>query len=112
TMCEFALMQTTAACALTPDSEQYRVALGAAQYRLGKFQKEFFPKALGTLNTCDSDDPVAIALRAMTQFRLNEKDQARESLTIMRQKLKEKRESLGTDADALFLEAEQLISSP
>jgi hypothetical protein len=39
-MCQFALVQALAACARVPDNDQYRLALGVAQYRLGKFQKD------------------------------------------------------------------------
>src|SRR5262249_37381261 len=84
-VCRFALAQATAACDLAPTDQRYRVALAAAQYRLGRFQKEFLPKAVATVAECDPSDPIATAVLAMTRFRLGETDAARASLVRLRQ---------------------------
>ena len=107
-MCRFALAQMTAACELSPDDLAYRTALAAAQYRLGRFQKEFMPKAMATLNRCDSTDTRTLALVAMTQHQLDEKEQARASLGRLRL-MRADPQSVGADAAALVREAESLI---
>ncbi|MCI0639578.1 MAG: protein kinase [Gemmataceae bacterium] len=109
TMCQFALSQMTAACELSPDNLQYRSALAAAQYRLGKFQKEFIPKALATLKKCDANDPTTMALLAMTQHWLDQKEEARATLARLRLVKQDPMAKLGADAETLFQEAGLLI---
>jgi WD domain, G-beta repeat len=109
TMCQFALSQTTAACEISPENLQFRRALAAAQFRLGKYQKEFMPKAMATLNQCDAKDPATIAFLAMTQHGLGEREKARASLASLRLMMKAPAASIGSDAEALFREAELLI---
>ena len=109
TMCKFALSQITAACELSPNNLQYRTALGAAQYRLGRFQKELLPKALATLSKCAAGDPTTNALLAMTQHRLDEKEKARASLARLRLIMQAPSASANTDAAALAREAGLLI---
>ena len=86
--------------------------LAAAQYRLGRFQKEFLPKALATLGRCDPNDLVGLALLAMTQHRLGEKDQARTSLAHLRVVLNTPRGPGRADAEELCREAARLIEGP
>ena len=108
-MCQFAHAQARAACDLAPENKQYRVALAAAQYRLGKFQKEFFPKALATLGTCDPDDAVTRALLAMTQYRLDDRERARTSLATLRKTVQTSAADSSADAATVVHEAERLI---
>src|SRR5262249_8210815 len=75
-VCRLALVQMKAACERVPDDKQYRLALGVAQYRLGKFQKERYTEALATLTQCDQTQPATLAFLAMTQHQLGQKEQA------------------------------------
>ncbi|HKB00830.1 MAG TPA: protein kinase [Gemmataceae bacterium] len=109
TMSQFAHAQMTAACESAPDNMRYRIALAAAQYRVGKYQKEFLPKALATLERCDPDNPIAVALLAMTQHRLDKPDPARATLARLRQMVTARTASPDADAEALFREAEEQI---
>jgi WD40 repeat protein/serine/threonine protein kinase len=109
TMCQFALSQMTAACELSPGNLQYRTALAAAQYRLGKFQKEFLPRAMATLTRCDANDPTTIALLAMTHDRLDDREKARATLARLRLMMQAPPASANTDAAALLREAGLLI---
>jgi hypothetical protein len=87
-VCRLALTQMTAACSRAPDHAPYRIGLGAAQYRLGRFEKERYRDALATLSKCDDNAPIALALRAMTRHRLGQPDQARATLGRLRALLK------------------------
>jgi len=111
-VCQFAHAQAAAACEFAPENVQYRVALAAAQYRLGKFQKEFLPKALATLDRVDANDPIALALLAMTQYRLEDQEKARASLARLRILRSTPQGGDSADARALRREAELLIDGP
>ena len=77
-MCQFAPAQMHAACERAPDNMTYRIALGVAQYRLAKFQKERYPEALATLSRCDQNHPATLFSLAMAHWQLGDKDEARE----------------------------------
>jgi WD40 repeat protein/serine/threonine protein kinase len=112
TVCRFALAQATAARDLAPADKRCRATLAVAQYRLGRFQKEFLPKAVATLDESDPNDPVATAVLAMTRFRLDQVDPARTSLGRLRQILSTTAGTTDPDAEALSREAERLIDGP
>jgi WD40 repeat protein/tRNA A-37 threonylcarbamoyl transferase component Bud32 len=76
-MCRFAWTQTRAACNLAPDETSYRLALGIALYRLGKFQKERYPEALAVLTKCDQSQPATLLFLATTCSQLGETNKAR-----------------------------------
>jgi hypothetical protein len=85
--CRFALAQLRAACERAP--APYLTALGVAQYRLGRFEKERYPEALATLGRCDPGHPTVLAFLALTQQQLGRKEQARATLARLREVLKE-----------------------
>jgi WD40 repeat protein len=107
-MAQFALAQMSAACERDPENLQYRRGLAAAQYRLGRFQKEFLSKAATTLKRCDSNEPVTGALRAMTRHQLGEQEAARAALASVRLIMQSDSDS-HPDAAAFLREAEMLI---
>ena len=78
-MCQFALAQMHAACEQAPENATYRIALGIAQYRLAKFQKERYPEALATLSKCDQNQPATLLFLAMNHWQPGEKAKARQS---------------------------------
>jgi hypothetical protein len=108
-MCQFALAQMNAAYQRAPDNASYRIALGVAQYRLGKFQKERYPEALATLTRCDQNHPTTLAFLALTQHQLGQKEQARSTLAGLRELMKDKRWAENTEALGFLREAEALI---
>jgi hypothetical protein len=108
-LCQFALAQMNAACERAPDNEQYRLALGVAQYRLGKFQKERYPDALATLAPCDQQQPLTLAFLALTQKQLGQQEQARTTLARLRDVMKDPQRARNADAEAGLREAAALI---
>jgi hypothetical protein len=107
--CRFALAQMSAACARAPDNAAYRLALGAAQYRLGKFQKEQYSEAMATLTLCDHNQPLPLAFLAMTQHQLADGEQARTNLARLREIMKEAPRTSSAEAEAFLREAVTLI---
>jgi WD40 repeat protein len=108
----FALAQVKAACDRAPDQPAYRIALGVAQYRLGKFRKEQYSEALATLSKCDPRHPTTLAFLAMTQRQLGEKAQARATLDRLRQVLQQEKGSKSEEAQAFLREATALLNNP
>jgi hypothetical protein len=100
-----------AACDRAPDNASYGIGLGAAQYRLGRFQKERYPEARATLTKCDPNHPATLAFLAMAQHRIGEGEQARSSLARLREILKEPEWANNPEAEALGREAARLIES-
>jgi hypothetical protein len=110
-LCQFALTQMTAACSLVPDKAPYRIALGIAQYRLGRFQKERFTDALATLSKCDDNQPATLAFLTMTQHQLGQREQAQTTLGRLRKLMKEPRFTADAQALDFLREAEALIEA-
>ena len=95
---------------LTPDKEGYRTTLGAAQYRVGRYQD-----ALETLRQAERLSeliPADLAFLAMAQHRLGRGDQARESLGRLRELVAQPRWAEDIDARGLLREAEALATAP
>ena len=107
-LCQFALAQMNAACERAPDNATYRIALGVAQYRLGKFQKEQYAEALATLTKCDQNRPATLAFLAMTHWQLGDKAKARESFDKAVQ-LMEKGNSDDAELQLFRAEAAELL---
>src|SRR5262249_10864265 len=85
----FALRQAETACRIATQEESYRSTLGVAQYRAGRLQD-----ALATLTRPEpskQDQPAELAFLAMTQYRLEQKEQARATLSRLRQVIQEPR---------------------
>jgi WD40 repeat protein/serine/threonine protein kinase len=76
---EFAVRQAETACRLAPTRFDYRTALGAAQYRAGKYAE-----SARTLLQADQAAPSALAFLAMAQRRLGQGEQARATLIRLR----------------------------
>ena len=108
-MCQFALAQMKAACQRAPDQETYRIALGAAQYRVGKFQKESYAEALATLIRCDPKRPATLAFLAMAQHQLGQREKARAVLARVQEVMKDEQRAKSPDALSLLREAAELI---
>src|SRR5262249_52680990 len=114
-LCQFALAQMSAACERAPDNATYRVALGIAQYRLGKFEKGRYAEALATLTRCDQSHPTALAFLAMTQHQVGQAGEARTWLDKAVQALKENPGVAGDgrlDRENFRREAEQVLRDP
>jgi hypothetical protein len=105
-MCQFALAQMRAACDRAPEHAPYRIAVGVAQYRLGKFQKERYQGALATLSKCDQSHPTTLAFLALTQHQLGQQEQARTTLARLREVMKEPPWAKDEEADRFLREAE------
>jgi WD40 repeat protein/cell division protein FtsL len=104
-----ALRQADMACRLAPKEESYRTTLGVAQYRVGRLQD-----ALATLTRPElskQDLPAELAFLAMTQYRLDQKEQARATLSRLRQVFQEPRWSEDAEMHGFVREAEALIQS-
>jgi WD40 repeat protein/serine/threonine protein kinase len=108
-VCRFALAQMNAACERAPDRPTYRLALGVAQYRLGRFQKERYSDALATLSRCDPSLPAVLAFQAMTQHQLGDHEHAQIARARLRDAMKESRWVADADAQAFLREAETLL---
>jgi hypothetical protein len=106
---EFALAQTRAACERAPDDMGYRVAMGIAQYRLGRFQERWYAGALATLVKCDETQPATLAFLAMARHRLGQAGQARADLNRLRDRLKEAGGPANVEAGQFLNEATELI---
>jgi WD40 repeat protein len=104
-----ALRQAEAAVAMEPDNGDYLNTLSVAQYRVGQFQKERYPNALATLTRCDQNEPATLAFLAMTQHHLDQKDQARATLTRLRESLTKPAWAANVEARAFLREAVELI---
>ena len=108
-MCQFALAQMKAACERAPDNPEYRLALGVAQYRLGRFQKERYPEALATLTKCDPNQPATLAFLAMTLHHLGRHDEAAATRARLREVIKDERWAMDAEIQNFSREAEATI---
>jgi tetratricopeptide (TPR) repeat protein len=103
----FALMQAETACRLAPEEAKYRTALGAAQYRAGKYGE-----ARETLRKAEKDNkdiPPNLAFLAMAQHRLGKNDEANSTLARLREIAKQERWAKDAEAQVLLRETEELI---
>jgi WD40 repeat protein/serine/threonine protein kinase len=103
----FALRQAETAYRLAHGPGKYQTALGAAQYRAGKY-----PDALATLEEADRlqpGTPAGLAFLAMTQYQLEQKEQARAALARLRQAVQEPHRAKDGEAQGFLHEAESLI---
>jgi WD40 repeat protein len=107
--CRFALAQANEACAGAPDDAQYRIALGVARYRLGKFHKEHYAEARAALTRCDPNHPATLAFLAMTQYQLGEKEQTPTTLARLREIMKKPEWAAKAEIEAFAREAAGLI---
>jgi WD40 repeat protein/serine/threonine protein kinase len=111
-MARFALAQAEAASERATGEEKYRIALGVAHYRVGRFQKGHYAKALAALAKCRQDHPVALAFLAMTQHQLGQQAKAQASLVRLRNILKTGPAARDQEALSFLAEAEALLKRP
>jgi WD40 repeat protein len=102
----FALRQAEAACRLRSGDKRFQTALGAAQYRAGKY-----PEARSTLGEAGPLTPAGLAFLAMAQQRLGQHDQARATLARLQQVLP-KGETEKDEAASLLGEIQSLLTVP
>jgi Tol biopolymer transport system component len=106
----FALLQAEHAYRLRPDGPGYRLGLGAALYRAGRYQE-----AIETLRRGDRPDtgsPAALAFLAMAHHQLGQREQARAVLGRLRALFDQPHPMKDPEAIDLMHEAEALIASP
>jgi dipeptidyl aminopeptidase/acylaminoacyl peptidase len=108
-VCELARAQMEAACERAPENAHYRIALGVAQFRLGRFQRQRYVEARATLSRCPPSQPTTLAFLAMTQQHLGQKEQARTTLARLRRMMKEPEWAGNAEAEAFAREAERAI---
>jgi WD40 repeat protein len=104
-----ALRQAETACRLAPKEESYWTVLGVAQYRAGRLQD-----ARATFTRPEQlkqEVPVKLAFLAMTQYRLDQKEQAPATLSRLCQIIQEPRWIQDAEVHGLLREAEALIHS-
>jgi WD40 repeat protein/serine/threonine protein kinase len=108
-MCQLALAQLKKASDQAPTIGPYRIGLGVAQYRLGKYQPESYTKARATLATCDLNNAATLAFLAMTQQQQGEKKEARATLTHLRELMERPEWAANAESRADLHEAAALI---
>jgi WD40 repeat protein len=106
----FALLQAEHACRLAPDGQEYRIGLGAALYRAGRYREAI--ETLGAAERPDAGSPAILAFRAMAHHRLGQHDEARANLAHLHKLLDQPRGMKDAEALDLMHEAEALIAPP
>jgi tetratricopeptide (TPR) repeat protein len=110
---DLALRQAEGACRLLPFEGSYHTTLGMVQYRLGKYADalatltraaELHEAASGQL------DPADLAFLAMTHFRLDQRDQAKQILSALREAMQLPNKNPSQESQELFREAETLLN--
>jgi WD domain, G-beta repeat len=107
-----ALLQAEEACRLAPEKGELLNTLGVALYRVGDFQA-----AQEKLTESDrvqaprykGSHPADLAFLAMAQFRLGQKDQARTTLTRLRETMQQPRWAKDAEAQNFLREAVTLL---
>jgi WD40 repeat protein len=79
----FALLQAEHACRLARDRQEYRIGLGAALYRVGRYREAI--ETLARADRPDKDSPARLAFLAMTHHRLGQREQARDVFACLRE---------------------------
>jgi tetratricopeptide (TPR) repeat protein len=104
----FALMQAETACRLAPEETKYLIALGAAQYRTGKYKEagETLQKAEPT----NKDMPAHLAFLTMAHHHLGMKNEAKATLARLREVMKQERWANDADAQGFLREAEETLN--
>jgi len=110
-----ALQRAEIACRLMPFEGSYLTTFGMAQYRLG-----MYPETLTTLTHADELNraahggpiPADLALLVMTRYQLRDKERAQASLDQLRATMQKPNWVRDEEAQALWKEAEALLSGP
>jgi WD40 repeat protein len=103
----FARLQAEHACRLAPDRREYRLGLGAALYRAGRFKEAI--ESLGKADRLDTSSPAAQAFLAMAHHRLGQQEQARAVRARLRARLDQPGGAKDAEVIDLIHEAEALI---
>jgi WD40 repeat protein/serine/threonine protein kinase len=106
----FALLQAEHACSLAPDRQEYRLGLGAALYRAGRYREAL--ETLGKAHRPDTGSPATLAFLATAHHQLGQHERARAALARLRQLLDQPRWAKDAEARDLVHEAETLIARP
>ena len=106
----FALLQAEHACRLAPDRKEYRICLGAALYRAGRYQEAI--ETLGKVDRPDTGSPTALTFLAMSHHQLGHQEQARAVLARLRQLPDQPPAAKDAETLGLVNEAEALIAPP
>jgi WD40 repeat protein len=101
----FSLRQAEAACRLRPAQARYRMALGAAQYRAGDYAA-----ARNTLGEAGPLTAAGLAFLAMTQQRLGQHDQAKATLSRLRDISSKREGDKVEEAEGLRSEVQALLT--
>jgi WD40 repeat protein len=104
----FALLQAEHACRLAPDRQEYRLGLGAALYRAGRYQEAI--ETLKGADRLDQSSPAALAFLAMAHHQLGQREKARAALARLRQSLDQPRATKDAETLGLADEAQALIA--
>jgi WD40 repeat protein len=102
----FAQLQAEEACRLAPDRQEYRLGLGAALYRAGRYQE-----AIETLKRADRPDtssPAVLAFLALAHHQLGEREPARADLGRLRALVKQPEQARNEEARAFLREVEAI----
>jgi WD40 repeat protein/serine/threonine protein kinase len=103
------------ACALDPENWMCLNTLGVAQYRLQNFRE-----ALKSFTDADRvyhqiykrSHPANLAFEAMAQHQLGHRDEARETLSLLRKAMQDPDRKSDEDTEAAWREAEELLKEP
>jgi Tol biopolymer transport system component len=106
----FALLQAEHACRLAADKNDYRIGLGAALHRAGRYREAI--ETLGRADRPDQSSPAALAFLIMAHHRLGQQEQARADLARLREALNQPRWAKGAETLDLVHEAQALIATP
>jgi hypothetical protein len=106
----FALLQAEHACRLDPDRQEYRLGLGAALYRAGRFREAI--QTVGGDDRPDKASPAALAFRVMAHHRLGQRELARAELACLHEIVDQPDRTKDADENLdLVHEAETLVHS-
>jgi tetratricopeptide (TPR) repeat protein len=104
----FALLQAEHACRLAPDRQEYRIGLGAALYRAGRYGEAI--ETLGKADRPDQASPAPLAFLAMAHYRFGQQEQARAVLSRLQALCDQPQWAKDAEALDLMHEAEALIA--
>jgi tetratricopeptide (TPR) repeat protein len=102
----FALLQAEHADHLARDHEAYRIGLGTALYRAGRYQEAI--ETLRRAGRPDKSSPTVLAFLALAHHRLDQREQARADLGRLRELMKHPEPARNEDAKAFLREVEAI----
>jgi hypothetical protein len=105
----FALLQAEHACRLAPEKGEYRAALGAAQYRAGRYREA--ERTLSQAARLTETVPADLVFLAMAQHRLGQSEAAKATLIVLREMMRQAPWSADPEALGLMREAQTLLSA-